>query len=164
MGVQLGASSQPGPASPPAVVTEQGAEKAGQLLGGTGAGEQTSDNNTIDVDPQANVSPLTSSPSAEPSPSESASPEPSASTTSPSPEPTRTTTEPTTPTDPGTTDPAGSPESTTVPAPDPTETTTTPPVEDESGDPTESPDDDWTYEDPSPHGGSVGKYVSSDAR
>ena len=157
IGVQIGPSSPSGPVRPPASVGEQGAEKAGQLLGGTGAGEESTDS-SIDPAPRAKVLPLTTSPKAK-----TAAPEPSATTTAPAPEPTRTTTEPTTPADPGTTAP---PESTTLPAPDPTDPTdaTTPPVDDESGDPSGDPsDDDWSEEDPAPSDGTAGQLISSHA-
>ncbi|MCM4080683.1 hypothetical protein [Paractinoplanes hotanensis] len=156
MGVQLGPSPQPGPARPPAGVNEQGAEKAGQLLGGTGAGAESSDS-SLDPAPRGNVIPLTTSPEAKPSPSTST--KPSAATTSP------TTTDPTTPADPGTTAP---PESTTVPVPDPTEATK-PPVDDETTDPadpadtTDPADNDGTDDDdPTPLTGSVGVHISSE--
>lgn len=157
IGVQIGPTSPSNPVRPPAVVGEQGAEKAGQLLGGSGAGEESSG----DPAPRGNVLPLTTSPKVKTSPSPV--PEPSESTTSPQPDPTRTTTDPTdpaTPADPGTTAP---PESTTLPDPDPTDVTT-PPVDDESGDPTDDPsDNDWSDDDPSPSDATTGDLISSHA-
>ncbi|WP_250000840.1 hypothetical protein [Actinoplanes sp. M2I2] len=171
MGVQLGPDPQQAPLRPP-VVGQQGAEKAGhELLGGTGAGEQTSKAG-IDADPRANVLPLTSAPMAEPSRSASSTPEPSRSTTAPTTEPTATTeptepTEPADPTGPGATspteptDPASPSESTTAPTTDPAETDG--PLEDETSYPPDD-DEDWTYEDPAPDGGRVGNFVSSNNR
>ncbi|MBL7260434.1 hypothetical protein [Paractinoplanes lichenicola] len=138
MGVQLGAIDGDSPVRPP-VVREQGTtEKTGQeLLGGTGAGEQTGTSPA--TEPRGHVIPLTTSPSAKPSPS--ASSEPAPSTTSPAAEPTTTTKTPSYPPT----------ESTTEPTSEPSETgeTTEPPVDEETSPPAtpgdDVPDEDGTY-------------------
>lgn len=125
LGVQLGGVRDESPARPP-VVNEQGAtEKSGQnLVGGTGAGEQTGGATTV-TETRAGVRPLTTSPTAEPSPSASSEPEPSASTTTPATaEPTATTKEPELPPTESTTAPTSEPAETTEP---PVEEATTPP-------------------------------------
>ncbi|WP_203761571.1 hypothetical protein [Paractinoplanes deccanensis] len=153
MGVQLGGMPT-SPARPPAVVTEKNKVTGDQLVGGTGAGEQTtdSDDSPVDTAPQGNVLPMDTSPAAEPTPSATTSPSPSlpittptvsastsasasastgtgASTTVPATPPAETTTTtpplpPTEPTDPSTTEP-------TDPA--------TPPTGDETDDPSWPP-------------------------
>ena len=122
MGVQLRAVPDGNPARPP-VVSEQGAEKAGQQLGGRGAGEQT-DNRQV-TEPRGQILPLTTSPSASSPVSPSASAGSKPSTSPPVAEPAPTTSRPTTPPT----------ESTTAPTDDPTDETTEPP----SGDDTEEP-------------------------
>ncbi|MBU2669562.1 hypothetical protein KOI35_39235 [Actinoplanes bogorensis] len=126
MGVQLRAVPDDNPARPP-VVSEQGAEKAGQQLGGRGAGER-SDDSPATV-PRGQILPLTTSPSPSPSTSANTEPTPTPSTSSPAPEPAPTTSRPTTPPT----------ESTTAPTDDPTDETTVPPSDDDTEEPTLPP-------------------------
>ncbi|MBM2618728.1 hypothetical protein JIG36_24525 [Actinoplanes sp. LDG1-06] len=148
MGVQLGAmSNEDSPARPP-VVNQQRADKTGQeLLGGTGAGEQTNDSPA--TEPRGHVVPLTTSPSAEPS--SSASREPSPSATSPSAEPSPTSDSPSTPPTESTTQPAGDPTDTTEPPVEVTDDPTVPPS------PPVGNDDENDDE-----GGSYGGYVEAE--
>ncbi|SNY30512.1 hypothetical protein [Paractinoplanes atraurantiacus] len=154
MGVQLG-SMPTRPGQPPAVITDQQKVTNDQLVGGSGAGEATSDSDDSPVDtaPQVNVLPLTTSPAAEPTPTATTtSPEPSPTVTTPSESasPSPTTDAPATPPAEETTSPAET-EPTGIPPTD----ETTPPVEDESDDPSwpPYPDEDAGGDD---NGGGTG--------
>ncbi|MEV4345764.1 hypothetical protein AB0J83_14935 [Actinoplanes sp. NPDC049596] len=142
MGVQLG-SMPSAPGQPPAVISDQNKVTTDQLVGGTGAGEETSDSSPVDTAPQSNVLPVDTSPT----------PSPAATTTSPTPSPAVTTpSEPASPSASATTSPPATPPTeatTTPPATDPTDTTTEPtgpapttPSEDESDDPSWPPHDE----------------------
>ncbi|XVV14008.1 hypothetical protein ACQP2X_06540 [Actinoplanes sp. CA-131856] len=143
MGVQLG-SMPTRPGQPPAVVTDQQKVTNDQLVGGTGAGEETSDSDDSPVDtaPQGNVLPLNTSPTAEPTPT-ATTPEPSPTVTTPSESasPAPTTDAPTTPPVEATT-PAET-EPTDIPPTD----ETTPPVEDDTDDPSWPPYPDEDADD-----------------
>ncbi|XVU26782.1 hypothetical protein ACQPZJ_06940 [Actinoplanes sp. CA-054009] len=150
MGVQLG-SMPTRPGQPPAVITDQQKVTNDQLVGGTGAGEETSDGSPVDTAPQGNVLPLNTSPTAEPTPTAATTtpPEPSPTITTPSesPSPAPTTTPPVEFTTPAETEPTATP---------PTDDETTPPAEDESGDPSWPPYPDEDGGDDGDNGGGTG--------
>ncbi|MEU8814681.1 hypothetical protein [Actinoplanes sp. NPDC048796] len=138
MGVQLG-TMPTSPGRAPAVITDQNRVTNDQLVGGTGAGEATTDNSPVDTEPQVNVLPRNTSPSAEPTPSAtttSPTPSPKVATPSETSSPTPTTSAPTPPPTEATTTPA---DTGTEPTATPPTDDTTPPADDESDDPTWPP-------------------------
>lgn len=132
LGVQLGGVADGNPARTPVVSEQDATRKTEQnLLGGTGAGEQTDATATVS-EPRSGVRPLTTSSSAKPSPSASSKSVPSTSATTPATaEPTPTTEKPELPPT----------ESTTAPTSEPAETTE-PPVDEETVPPSPPGDDE----------------------
>jgi hypothetical protein len=90
MGVQIG-SIPTSPARPPAAVTDQNKVTGEQLVGGTGAGDETSSSSDVDSEPRGNVLPLSTSPTATPKPAATRSSSPSATAPSESVSPSEST-------------------------------------------------------------------------